>query len=171
MTDNTTREVYIVSLDVFAKIVTTMVFAMMPGGIILMFTTQPWYGGLFLFFTGFFLTGIFYLYSVKCYILTNDKLIIQRPFSRFNREILYSDIISARLPEKGDFKWTLRTAGNGGMFGYSGDYSSEKLGDFTMYSTNRKKSVIIWLRHPKETIVISPDDPKMAEAISSRLVK
>ena len=169
--NNITEEVYKASLDVFAKIATAFVFLLSIAGIVMMFTTEPWYGGLFMAALSLILLPTFYLYSIKAYVLTSDKLILKRPFQRFDKEIPLSTITSARLVEKGEFKGTICTAGNGGIFGYSGQYMNNKIGTFTMYATNRKNKVIIILNHPVKTIVISPDDPGMVEAINKGLGK
>jgi len=165
------KEIYKASLDTVAKIMTVFVFLMGVAGIILIFTVPPWYGGLFLFATGFVLILVFYIYSVKSYRITDEKLIIERPFSHFNKEFPLSNISSARLEVKGEFRWTIRSAGNGGIFGYSGTYVNNQIGNFIMYATNRNNRVIIILKHPVKTIVISPDDSDLVEAINNKLHK
>lgn len=164
------KEVYKASLDIFSKIMTSFIFLLSVVGLILMFTVPPWYGGLFLLMMGLVLLPGFYIYSVKAYALTDEKLIIQRPFARFNKEIMLYNITSAELEQPGDFKWTARTAGNGGLFGYSGSFVNNQIGNFTMYTTNRKNRIIIKLKHPHKTIVISPDDKNMAESLNKKLL-
>jgi PH (Pleckstrin Homology) domain-containing protein len=166
-----TEENYPASLDFVAILMTGAVFSLSITGLILMISVEPWYGGLFMFASCFVLLPIFYIYSIKAYVLTNESLILKRPFPRFDKSISLSNIISARLAEKGEFKWTIRSAGNGGLFGYSGQYMNNKIGTFTMYAPNRKNKIIIKLEHPAQTIVISPDDPSMVEELNKRLLR
>lgn len=162
-------ETYKASLDTLAKTITGIVFLLIVTGIVFMFTLEPWYGGIVLVVIPIFILVPTYLYSVKGYQLTNDKLIIQRAFSKLNKEISISEIESASLTETGDFKWTIRTAGNGGLFGYTGLFANPKLGSFRMYCTSHRNRILILLIEKHEKIVISPDDAGMADALQKRL--
>jgi hypothetical protein len=162
-------ETYNSSLDTFSKIISSFVFFILIGGIYLSLTIHPWYGGFCLSFISALLIICFYPYRVVGYKLTADKLIIERPFVRLNKEILYSEMESAELRPKEDFKGTIRTGGNGGLFGYSGFFMNNKLGTFRAYSTNRNNRILITLKAKHEKIVISPDDIGMADALQKRL--
>jgi hypothetical protein len=163
------EEVYPAGLDIMAKIVTIFIGLLSLAGLVLVFTLPPWYGGLFLFSLCFIMFFVFYIYGVKSYKLTADSLIIQKRFSKFDKSIPLSTVKSARLSEKGEFRWTIRVAGNGGLWGYTGSFVNNKIGDFTMYATNHKNRVIILLKHPIETIVITPDDAGMVDALNKRI--
>ncbi|MDE1768839.1 MAG: hypothetical protein KGH62_05755, partial [Candidatus Micrarchaeota archaeon] len=96
--------------------------------------------------------------------------IIQRPYSSLNKVFLLSDILSVRLALKGEFKWSMRIAGNGGVFGYTGSFVNNKIGDFTMYATRSNKKVVIKIKQrPPLTIVITPDDVCIVEKINEIL--
>jgi hypothetical protein len=163
------EEIYPASLDIMAKIMTTFIGLLSLTGFVLMFILPPWYGGLFLFALCFIMLFLFYIYGIKGYSLTTDSLIIQRRVSKLDKRIPLSNIKSVRLSEKGEFKWTIRVAGNGGLWGYTGSFVNNKIGDFTMYATNHKNRVIITLKHPYEILVITPDDATMVDAINKRL--
>jgi hypothetical protein len=51
-----------------------------------------------------------------------------------------------------------RTAGNGGLYSFTGSFSNKMLGDYRALVTNPALSVI--LRFPSETVVVSPDSPE-----------
>ncbi len=162
-------ETYSASLDTASKILTGFIFLMLIGGIIMSLILDPWYSGLIVSVVPALLILCLYPYRVVSYQITDEKLIIDRPFSMFNKEILLSDIESARLLTKEDFKWTIRTAGNGGLFGYTGYYANTKLGSFRMYATNGKNKLLIILKGKKDKIVISPDDASMIESLLKHL--
>ncbi len=164
------EQIFKASLDIKAKITTSIIFAGSIIGIILIFTQSPWYGGAILFGTFLIMIILTYIYSVKAYIVTNEELIIQRPYSSLNKVFLLSDILSVRLALKSEFKWSMRIAGNGGVFGYTGSFVNNKIGDFTMYATRSNKKVVIKIKQrPPLTIVITPDDVSIVERINEIL--
>jgi hypothetical protein len=164
-------ETYKASLDSVSKILTGSIFLMPIAGIIIMISFIPWYGGLVLIAVPLITLVPTYMYSVKSYQITADKLIIKRAFSKLDKEIRLSEIGSVTLTEKEDFKWTIRTAGNGGLFGYTGLYANPKLGNFRMYCTNRENRILLILKANQDKIVLSPDDAGMADALQKQLKK
>ena len=162
-------ETYKASLDTTSKIITTLVFLMAVAGITMCFFKNDWYAGLMLGFIPSILIVFTFIFKVQSYQITDDKLIIKRPVSIFNREILLSDIASVRLLNKEDFKGTIRTGGVGGLFGYYGYFSNIRLGNFTMYATNGKNRVLLVVGEYKSEIVISPDDAAMADDLQKKL--
>jgi hypothetical protein len=52
---------------------------------------------------------------------------------------------------------SIRSFGNGGLFGYVGHYRNETLGAYRAYATDGTNAVV--LRHADGPIVITPDDP------------
>jgi hypothetical protein len=162
-------EIYKASLDTTSKIITAIVFLMAVTGITMCFFKNDWYTGLILGFIPSILIVFTFIFKVQSYQITDDKLIIKRPVSIFNREILLSDIASVRLLNKQDFKGTIRTGGVGGLFGYYGYFSNIRLGNFTMYATNGKNRVLLVVGKYKSEIVISPDDAAMADDLQKRL--
>lgn len=152
------------SLDFLAKSLTGLVFLFLISGLVMMFTLQPWYGGLIVLLLFFVVLALSYLNKVSGYLLTNEKLIIRRPFTRFDKEIPFSDIVSVRHENEGEFTHLIR----GGLFGYVGILAGDK-DYFTMYATRRKNCVVITLRQAPHMVVVSPDDVSMTEAIVERL--
>ena len=98
-----------------------------------------------------------YLYSVRGYGLTDDQLIIRRPYK--DRIINLSDIAEVRPVQGHEFKGTIRTFGNGGFFGYYGWYYNTTLGKMHWYVTQRQNRILIRTT-VGEKIIISPNDPK-----------
>jgi Bacterial PH domain len=62
----------------------------------------------------------------------------------------------ARTATPDDLRDCLRTFGNGGLFGYYGQFSTAKLGNCTWYVTNRSNAVVVVTS--ARTSVLSPDD-------------
>lgn len=114
-------------------------------------------------------TFICYLYSVKSYTVTADKLIMNRRLRTWNKEIVLNNIESIRLSEEEDFYGAIRTFGVGGLFGYYGSFRSRKLGNFKMNATNSRNRVIIRLKNPNQIMVISPDDGALVDDIRSKI--
>ena len=96
-----------------------------------------------------------YLFSIKDYVVNDSALIIRRPMS--SRIIPLTEIEEARLVADGEMRGTIRTFGNGGLFGYYGKFYNRKLGYMTWYATQRRNMVYIKTRSGKK-IIISPDD-------------
>jgi len=162
-------DTYTTSLDMFAKIITGFLFIMVIAGIFISFSFYPWYGGLCVSVIPAILIFCFYPYRVASYQVTDEKLIIVRPFTSLNKEILLLDIESISLLNSDDFRGTIRTFGNGGLFGYSGYFSNSKLGTFMMYAANSRNKVVIAVKNHKYKIVISPDDTGLVSDVMKRL--
>jgi hypothetical protein len=72
--------------------------------------------------------------------------------------IYYTDIKTIRQLDQSEMKNSIRTFGNGGVFGYTGKFLNRKLGSMTLYCTQRKNYVLIE-KMDGTKIIISPDDP------------
>lgn len=72
--------------------------------------------------------------------------------------ILFSDIKSIQQIPNEDMRFSVRTFGNGGMFGYTGKYYNRKQGSMTWYCTQRKNYIMIEKNDGKK-IVFTPDLP------------
>ncbi|HXH19279.1 MAG TPA: PH domain-containing protein [Chitinophagales bacterium] len=99
-----------------------------------------------------------YIYSPQKYILTGDSLIIKRLIG--NVVIPLDDIVEARTVQDSEMTSTVRTFGNGGLFGYYGKYHSPRLGHMTFYTTKRDNRVLIKTKDGKN-IVLTPDDKNL----------
>jgi len=164
-------ETFTASLDTTSKIITGFIFLMVVAGVVMIFFQNPWFAGLGVAVIPALLIVFTYIYSISSYQIADDKLVIKRPFSMFDKEISLSDIESVQVPDKNDFSGTIRTAGVGGLFGYYGYFMNNKLGTFRMYATNGKNRILIILKSKKDKIVLSPDDAGMADALQKRLKK
>ena len=99
--------------------------------------------------------GVYAFHPVK-YMLTESACIIHRPLSDVNikKEIL----VSAQIVDKETMKWTIRTFGVGGLFGYFGKFANRALGSMTFYATRRNNYVLIITTDGRK-IIITPDEP------------
>ena len=96
-----------------------------------------------------------YIYSPKSYSVDMDYIIVNRIARNFfisRKEIKSTVKISA---EEMGMPW--RTFGNGGVFGYTGYYSSSKLGKMRWFVSQRKNYVLITMKNERKYLV-SPDD-------------
>ncbi len=107
---------------------------------------------------------ICYLLRPVNYILGDGKIIITRPLH--NRVVNISMISDVLQASKESMKWTVRTFGNGGLFGYTGKFYSSTYGNMTWYVTKRENYVLLKITDG-EKIVLSPDDVGMVEEIKS----
>lgn len=66
-------------------------------------------------------------------------------------------------------KTTIRVAGNGGMFGYTGRWRNKEIGTFTIYARRLKGLVLFELTDGKK-IVVSCDEPQaLVDDVTSRI--
>jgi hypothetical protein len=70
----------------------------------------------------------------------------------------YTIICSISMLSDKDMSGSVRTFGNGGLFGYTGKYYNSRLGKMTWYCTQRKNYVLLILSDNKK-IVLTPDNP------------
>jgi hypothetical protein len=113
------------------------------------------------------LYGLFYLYRPQCYILDNDGITIKRPVK--DVKISLSDIVDAYKIRKESMQWLERDGGNGGFFGFYGNFKNS-LGEMTWYATKRKNYVLIETSS-KEKIILTPDDINMVREIRKLIGK
>lgn len=100
------------------------------------------------------------------YQLTENSLTILRPL--FPKKFNYSDIKEVRIISRYDLKWSIRTFGNGGVFGYYGKFFNHSFGSMTWFATRRENFVMLLLKDERK-IVITPDDLKFKDDISVRI--
>lgn len=90
------------------------------------------------------------------YRVDSGQVTVRRPFSDVG--IARQAIRDARPFDDADSAGMTRTAGNGGLFGYYGEYKSDKLGAHVWYVTDMSKRVV--LDTVDGAVVVSPDDPE-----------
>ena len=91
------------------------------------------------------------------YIVNYNEVIIHRPIS--DVKIKRNLIKSAEIIDKDEIKGSIRTLGNGGLFGYYGKFTNYKLGKMTWYATRRDKIILIETNDNRK-IILTPDDPQ-----------
>lgn len=91
------------------------------------------------------------------YDITDEQLIIHRTIN--DVIIKRQDIKHVTPISKDQMKWTIRTFGVGGLFGYYGKFVNSKLGDMTWYATRRDKTVLIETVDNKK-LIVTPDEPE-----------
>jgi hypothetical protein len=96
-----------------------------------------------------------YLFHVTGYELTAESLIIRRPAKK--RRISFSEIRQIKSVPREELKWSVRTLGNGGVFGYFGKFFNNSFGSMTWYASRRDHFVMIILNEG-EKVVVTPDD-------------
>jgi hypothetical protein len=95
-----------------------------------------------------------WLFAVRGYAIEDGVLKIQRPFWTTTIS-LPPDTVFRAEPEIRKGLW--RTAGNGGLFGYTGWYRNSSLGSFRAYVTSWSNAVSITSESTGLRIVLSPE--------------
>ena len=91
------------------------------------------------------------------YSIDNDQVAVERKIGRFI--IPRTDIECVQVVSAEDLGRIWRMAGNGGVFGYTGWFSSSKYGTMRWFATSREQGVLLTLRSGKKYL-LSPDDAK-----------
>ena len=163
---------YKASLDTLSKVITAGTFLLFVGvgyrsvkallnanGDV---TTILIHAAIILFLTG--VLTVSFLFSPRSYKLTKDHLIINRPIGDI--QIALSEIEEARAIQEGEMNSTVRTFGNGGLFGYYGKYHNPQLGHMKFYTTKRNNRVLVKKTDGKK-IIISPDNDDLLNEMKS----
>lgn len=99
--------------------------------------------------------GISYGFSPKSYEISQNNLIIYRPFC--NVILNRTQIKEVFKLEKGQLSWSIRTFGVGGLFGYFGTFWNKKFGNMTWYATRRDNAIMV-ITHENKKIMLTPDE-------------
>lgn len=105
-------------------------------------------------FMGSLMVGLF-LFRPSSYSITPYSVVISRLAK--DRVIDKNDITLCRVVSKEEMGLPIRTFGNGGLFGFTGSYFSDRLGKMTWYATRTDKYVLIQLSGGQK-IIITPDE-------------
>jgi Bacterial PH domain len=89
-------------------------------------------------------------YTVDTHFLTVNKFLGQAKIDRAN-------IKDAKYISKNEMGFVIRIMGNGGIFGYTGYFTSKTVGRMRWHVTNKDNMVLITLTNNK-VICVSPDD-------------
>jgi len=122
-------------------------------------------------FTAILLAGIYiicYIFRPLKYIIDSGKIIIKRPYK--DKVIELSSIKAVYTITKDSMGWVHKTFGNGGLFGYYGEFRCDRYGDMTWYATRRTNYVMLET-HDHERIVLTPDNVDMVNEIKKLIVQ
>lgn len=148
------------SLDKLSKLLTVVITTIFAAVIV---------GNIFLFGSGEHLVAVLcilliggiyittYLFRIKGYEVKGDTLIIHRPVK--NIFIPITAIARGRKIEKDELNWSLRTFGNGGLFGYTGYFTNKRIGPMRWYATRLDKGVLLQT-HKGQNILLTPNEPE-----------
>ena len=95
-----------------------------------------------------------YAWSPRNYSISDRSIVVKRLIGSVR--IPLDGIREARIATPDDFRDCYRLFGNGGLFGYYGQFSTAKLGNCTWYVTNRSNAVVVVAG--AKTAVFSPDE-------------
>ncbi len=149
------------SLDKLAKVVTiavTILFTSIIIGQLVLIPDSVQYTSFITVFILLLIYLIVFLFRPICYNITDESLVIHRPLTDIKIDL--NDIKNVELLDKERLKWTIRTFGVGGLFGYWGRFANSKIGVMTWYATRRDKAVLITTFNNKK-IVLTPDEPEL----------
>ncbi|SDD14641.1 PH domain-containing protein [Niabella drilacis] len=147
--DRTTKTITTLVAVLMLAVLTSMWFSLKAAG--------TWLSLSFMAVVSFLAVLMPYGFSVKKYQLSNEELVICRPFG--NKHILLTTLRSAVVIDPKLLRWSWRIFGSGGMFGYYGNFSNRQLGTMKWFMTRKDTAVLIETEQHKK-IVISPDDPE-----------
>lgn len=100
--------------------------------------------------------GLF-LYRPSAYMITPYSVVISRPAK--DKVIDRKDIAVCRVVSKEEMGLPIRTFGNGGLFGFTGKYFSDRLGKMQWYCTRTDNYVLLQLATGNR-LIITPDEPQ-----------
>jgi hypothetical protein len=149
---------YSASMDKMAKTVTVAVTILFASIIILQYALVSNGSIATPIIITIFLLAIYFcvfLFRPMGYSITSDGIVIHRLWGDVKMD--KNQISSVELIEKEKLRWSLRTFGVGGLFGYFGKFANAKLGTMTWYITRRDHPVLIVTSNNKK-IIISPDE-------------
>jgi hypothetical protein len=95
-------------------------------------------------------------YSPRGYVVEGRRILIRRLAGAAT--VSLDDIREVRTASREDLRGCIRLWGSGGLFGYCGVFSTDRLGKSTWYVTSRSKMVVV--RTAAKTVLVSPDDTK-----------
>ncbi len=104
-----------------------------------------------------------WLYSPYAYSVTQDAVLVHRKMGNFTIPI--KDIRIVNTLDKKAMGWPIRLMGNGGLFGYTGWYTSSPQGRMRWFVRQQKNYVVIIMNNERK-YVLSPNDPQaLVEAL------
>jgi hypothetical protein len=98
---------------------------------------------------------ISYALAPRGYALSGRSLVVKRRLWR-DVSISLESVRELRPATADDFRGALRLWGNGGVFGYYGQFQTAKLGKCRWFLTKRSNAVVLVTE--EKTVLVSPDD-------------
>jgi hypothetical protein len=95
-----------------------------------------------------------FAWSPRSYTISDRSIVVKRLAG--DVRISLDGIREARAATADDFRGCIRTFGNGGLFGYYGQFRTSKLGKCIWYVTNQRNAVVVITG--AKTALFSPDD-------------
>lgn len=166
---------YSATLDLKAKLITGFVAVLFAAitiynSTLINFNKKDMTFNIVLLLATIFIVLVFvfcYAYRPIGYIVNGTSVTVKRPVSDI--VIAFDTINDVFLPAPESMRWTIRTFGNGGLFGYFGWFSNCTYGAMTWYATRTENYLIIVTRDNKK-IVLTPDDTGMITEIQTAKV-
>lgn len=159
---------YSASLDRTSQLITgfsALLFAGITGFNLYLLASRDGWPIIILLGTTLLLIGIFlycYLFRITSYRVSREDVVICRPAGE--RRIPIAEIAEVVIPTRESLRWTLRTFGNGGIFGYTGKFANLTYGAMTWYATRTDKTILLIL-NDNTKVLLSPDDLQLADEI------
>jgi hypothetical protein len=101
-------------------------------------------------------------FMVRDYTLNQHTLFVRR--LGWSSKINLSNLLSA-TPDADAMSGSIRLAGNGGLFGFTGLFRNRKLGNYRVFGTDPKRCVV--LRFGDRIVIVTPENPaEFADAIA-----
>lgn len=94
-------------------------------------------------------------YRTNSYKIEHNEIVIERPFG--NKRIPMKSVTETQKIDARDLRYSIRTFGNGGLFGNYGKFFNKKFGNMTWYATNLNNAVLLKTDAGKK-IIVTPDD-------------
>lgn len=94
-------------------------------------------------------------FMVRGYVLTDDAILVNRLGWRTQLPLVGLKSVTGDVEA---FRRSIRVFGNGGLFSFTGEFWSRRLGRYRALATDPDRAVV--LRWPDRTIVITPHDPQ-----------
>jgi Bacterial PH domain len=115
----------------------------------------PWFAVAVLFLTPALLLGGALPFMVRGYVLTEEAIFVERLGWRTRLPLAG---LQSAAGDVTAMHGAWRLFGNGGLFSFTGEFWSRRLGRFRALATDPDRAVV--LRWPQRTIVITPHDPQ-----------
>ncbi len=109
-----------------------------------------------------------YLLSPKSYSLNSDSLVINKVIKTII--IPYKEIKKIHIIKPEEMNGTIRTFGNGGLFGYYGKFHNQTFGSMNFQTTQKENRLLIET-NKNIKYIISPDDLSLAKELEKRIGK